>query len=176
MDVDPNWSLEEAWAATQEALRADPSRSGSDPTLPIYRWDAIKQLEDWGTKFKQDADMYWVLLAIRMCANHDLRLPDWTAAAYIGAFDKVHNAREKSWDAAFDSPYPKETHLNAVRKRRLGRLQVWSLVQEIRKKDPDRPIDQWLFEEVGAELGIGKTLASEYYYEAVKSLPRNSEK
>ncbi|HET7831818.1 MAG TPA: hypothetical protein VFK88_02525 [Gallionella sp.] len=162
--VNKNWTLEEALAANEAALLKDPERSDSDPTLPFFQWAALRKLDDYEKNFV--ADGYWLMTAIRTCANHDLPLPEWAAKAYIKAYDTVNNARAKSWDAVFGNPFPKGRHLNADRKRRMLTFAVWNEVTKMLSMKPNTALDEGLFETVGKKFAIGKTLASEYYYTA----------
>jgi len=109
-----------------------------------------------------------LLAAIRICANHDIPLPPWASSAYIAAYDCVLNCRAKSWDSVFGKPFPKGSHLAALRKKREMQFHVLNEVNAIRNKAPETPIDEYLFESVGAGLGLGKTITGEYYYSAKK--------
>lgn len=165
--VKKEWTLEDARAANDAALAVDPARSDADPTLPLYQWAALHQLDEYEKYYLQDS--YWLMTAIRTCANHDLPLPDWASRAYIKAYDAVNNARAKSWSAVLGDPYPKGRHLSAIRKRRMFTLAVWQEIQNTLIDKPETPIDTYLFETVGKKFSIGKTLASEYYYAVKKS-------
>ncbi len=162
--INKDWSSEKAVIAHEAALKADPSRSNSDPTLPLYQWIALHELDIYAGLYKEDE--YYLMTAIRVCANHDLPLPGWAAKAYITAYDAVNNAREKSWDKVFGSPYPKGAHLNAIRKKRMLSVAVLNEINLIKSMDPNVKIDDYLFETVGKKFGIGKSLANEYYYSA----------
>lgn len=136
----------------------------------------MHKLDDLERQFKA-GDGFSLLLAIRVCANHDLPLPDWAARAYIARFDKVLTCRVGSWDDAFRRPFRKGLHLGRARSRRGLRVAVLNRVREILASEPETPIDDGLFEHVGAEFDIGKTLANKLYYEAerwfgFKTLPR----
>ena len=168
--VNKEWTLEEAWAANQAVLEENPEKLISDPTLPFAQWAALRQLDECRKNYEEDR--YQLMTAIRICAAHHLPLPDWAADAYIKAYDSVNNARAKSWNTVFGLPYPKGTHLSAVRKRRIKKFAVWNEITQILKTQPDTPIDEYLFEMVGKKFGLGKTLASEYYYAAKQQLER----
>ena len=164
-------TLEEAQAATDAALAADPYRSDSDPTLPVYQWATLHELNRERQQFEA-GDRMALFAAIRKCANHDLPLPAWAATAYIAAYDHVLNCRAKSWDEVFGTPYPKGVNLNAMRKRRILRFRVYRLVTEILQAERHTPIGVALFERVGREMRppIGKSEAAERYYEAMRLL------
>jgi hypothetical protein len=164
--VNKDWTWEEAWAANQLALEENPSRSWADPTLPHAQWFALQQLDVCHKNY--EADPYYLMTAIRICANHQLPLPHWAANAYIKAYDTVNNARAKSWNSVFGNPFPKGQHLSAIRKKRILSVAVWNEITLIRKMNPETPIDESLFEEVGKKFCLGKTLAREYYYSEKK--------
>lgn len=167
MDFNPNWTLEEARTAQAEALRA--GLLVSDPTGPLYQWAACRRLEDEEGRYKS-GDAMALMGAIRICANHDLPLPRWASSAYIAAYDRVLGCRAKSWDAVFGKPYQKGAHLSAFRKRREKKFAVWLAVNEILAKEPYAAVDESLFERAGKSLGLGKTLASEFYYAVKRQL------
>lgn len=162
--VNENWTLEEAIAANELALTAMPGRSASDPTLPLFQWFALSKLQILGQKFEHDS--YLLMTAIRICANHDLPLPEWASKAYVKAYDEVNNARKKTWDEVFGKPYAKGRNLNAIRKKRTCMFAVLNAVNAELQANPSTAIDAALFETVGKQFNIGKTLAGEYYYAA----------
>jgi hypothetical protein len=159
--VEKTWTAEQAWAAQVEAMAN--GLEVSDPSGPYYRWDALHVVDNLKGRF-ETGDRRALLAAIRECANHDLPMPDWVAAAFIRAYDNVHQMRLGSWDDAFGRPYPKGFHLAKARRRQQIGPAVWMAVKVIRDEEPETPIDEGLFERVGAKLGIGKTLANELYY------------
>lgn len=171
MVTDIKWTAREALDATKRALADSPGRSDADPTLPVFQWAALHTLEACQEAY-QAGNEFELMHAIRVCANHDLPLPEWTARAFIKGYDTIANAREKSWDKVFGAPYPKGAHLHATRKKRVLKFAVWNRVQEIRAREPEVPIDESLFASVGHEFNIGKTRAAEFYYEAEKLLSK----
>lgn len=118
-------------------------------------------------------DRYWVLTAIKVCADSKLPLPEWAAEAYIEGYDIVVRDKAKSWDHAFGHPYPKGTHPNAHKKREKHGLPIWNEINSILVAMPDTPIDEALFEKVGKKYGVGKTRASEYFYFWKKAMATN---
>jgi hypothetical protein len=125
-----------------------------------------QSLEQERARFEA-GDRMALFAAIRVCANFDLPLPEWASRAFIAGYDKVLNCRARSWDEAFGQPYLKGANLAATRKRRTLRTAVWNDVMAAIKRDPERPVDESLFEEVGKAHATGKTLTAELYYEAV---------
>ncbi|RFC31110.1 MAG: hypothetical protein DID91_2727704424 [Candidatus Nitrotoga sp. MKT] len=167
--VNTNWTLQEAYTANEAALVESPERSFADPTLPLYQWAALHELEHLRTRHEQ-GEKFALMLAIRKCANHDLIMPPWVVAGYIAAFDTILNYRSKDWNEVFGSPIPKGAHLAALRKQRKLEFAVFNEIVRIRKCSLDQAIDAGLFESVGKQFNIGKTLAEEYYYGAVAKI------
>ncbi|WP_347275778.1 hypothetical protein [Candidatus Kuenenia sp.] len=161
--VNKNWTLEEVVAAYQTALEADPSLSIDDPTSPYSQWNALQQLDIFEEAYKKDK--FYLMQAIGVCAAHHLPLPLWAAKAYIEGYNKIADAKSKSWDEVFGRPYPKGTHLATLRKEKMFKRAVYNEISRIKKSQPDIAIDDGLFEKVGKKFGIGKTTASEYYYD-----------
>ena len=143
----------------------------NDPALPVFQAAALEGIERCRIAFDESGDSYSLLLAIRICANHDIVIPEWLARAYIKRFDTVHNARAKSWDDVFGKPYPKGVHLDAVRRRRQLRLEVLHYVKDLKAREPDTPTDKALFERVAEAFGIGTTQAETLYYQAKRIMP-----
>lgn len=143
----------------------------ADPCRPIFQAAAAKQVE--ASRHAIDAgDGFAVLACIRLCVTHGLVAPEWLAYAFNRRYDTVLNCRADSWDSplAFGRPYKKGTHLAALRKARTKRFAVWNAIDDIRKREPETPIDKGLFERVGGPLGVGATLAEDFYYQAKRML------
>lgn len=167
------------WTATfDDAIAANEASTLSigDPTRPLYQWNGAQRLE--AMRAGALINGFDVLACVRICANHDLVMPEWLAFAFIRRYDAVLNCRAGSWDdpAAFGKPYPKGTHLSALRKARVNSYAVWNMVNSILKANPERAIDKGLFEEVGEHLGLGATLADEYYYQVKRRWPNPAKK
>lgn len=160
----PDWyrdAVLQAQRDTEKALADDPKRSAADPTLPIFKVVAEFDLLVEKARFEA-GDKAALLGAIRICANHDLVMPEWLARGFIRGYDKALRHEVGSWDDAFGRPFPKGKHLNAARKKRSKAPALWMKVRKMH--EAGRAIDDGLFEEVGEEFGLGKTQASEFYY------------
>ena len=157
------WTLQEAQAATDAALAADPPRASADPTLPLFQWAALQDIEASRAVIER-GDGFALLGAVRKCANHDLAMPEWLAKQFIRRYDRVLNCRAEIWDEVFGKPYPKGTDINAMRKRRELGFAVWLEVQSILNQEPETTIDAGLFERVGERFKIGKSFADKLYY------------
>jgi hypothetical protein len=128
-----------------------------DMTAPFL--DGCKEQFDKGNK--------WALMqAIYVCAVEKIPLPIWAAQAYEIAFKAAEKGNAKSWDDVFGKPYPSGTHLHKIVKRHAILWPLYQRAKEIVQGPPKRAVDESLFEDVAREFHIGKTLASEYYYEA----------
>lgn len=167
--VSINWTFEEAMAAHEAALVENPNREYADPTLPLFQWVALHELERLRGEYEQ-GNKFSLMLAIRICACNSSVLPSWIVEGYIGAFDEILNYRSKDWNEVFGSPIKKGAQLNALEKKRRLEFAVLNEVKLIRKSNPDQAIDAGLFELVGNKFNIGKTLAAEYYYSAARKM------
>jgi hypothetical protein len=139
----------------------------ADPTGPFYRWRARRKLGVLERRYAA-GDRFALMHAIRVCANYDLAMPLWVALAYIEGFDRVLHYRADSWDDAFGRPFPKGGHLARARLRHMRGPQVYVRIMEILKSEKGATIDDGLFERVGKELGVSKTLCSKLYYQQKK--------
>lgn len=149
--------------AAQRKFEARGPEFLSDPTGPIYKWAARIALRCYEDAYAA-GDQMALLAAIRRCANHDIPMPAWVGKAFIERYDKVLSCRIGSWDEAFGRPYPKGKHLASMRKKRRLRFAVHAFVRAEHEKGA--AIAEALFEEAGQKFNVGKTLASELYYEA----------
>lgn len=164
--VELGWSVERVMEETERAIE----NGESGPTLPVYQWASLHRLEGLRQLFAS-GEGYALMLAIVICARHDLVMPKWVARAYTDAFDKVNGYRVRSWDEAFGARTKKGAHLEPLRQRWLIGPGVLMRVREIKREKPETPIDNALFERVGQEFGIGRALASELYYESLDATP-----
>lgn len=108
-----------------------------------------------------------ILWCVRICLAHGIIAPEWLSDVFAKRFDAVFHAEVGLWSdpLAFGAPFPKGTHLSAVRKASKNGPKVVKAVEAILKESPQTPIDKSLFERVGLPLGLGSTLAEELYYE-----------
>lgn len=151
------------------------------PAGPLHQATAEQRLLQERERYESGENIA-LMGAIRICVNHDLPLPQWASRAYIKAYGKVLNCESNSWDEVFGKPYPGK-HLDKLKQRQELRIAIYSRVVDIRnaggftymddgagkmKRAYEIPVDEVLFEDVGAEFGIGKTLCNELYYEAKK--------
>lgn len=111
----------------------------------------------------------WSLMqAIMVSAQERRALPEWASKAYIAAFETCRTGAAKSWDDVFGKPYPLGAHHAAVTKRHRVQWHLFRSVKEMLKDNPGMAIDDGIFEAIGKEFGVGKTLAKKFYYDAKK--------
>jgi hypothetical protein len=137
--------------------------------MDVFRVADRRTLADLKKQFEAGSE-FALLAAIRVCARANMVMPDWVADAYVVRYDKILNCHAASWDEVFGKPYPGK-HISGLRERRALRFAVYGRIREILNRAPETNIDEALFENVGLEFSIGKTLCNELYYEAVRSLP-----
>lgn len=139
-------------------------REPISPDDPFVDWFITRRLIESYKKYRQDGGIKDVLETIFICFVFSFPIPQWCVDAFTEAFAPVGMSQVKSWDDAFGRLHKKGTHVSANRRKETVGFAVYQEINRIRKETPLRPIDEGLFEEVGQKLGIGKTLADEYYY------------
>ena len=139
------------------------------PSSPISQWVSAQYINE-SRKRIEDGDGFEVLACIRRCVTSGLIAPKWLGMEFNKRYDSVLNCRAKSWDdnVAFGIPYKKGTNIAALKKKRKFMFAVYIEIQNTLESNPCTPIDAGLFETVGKKFNLGKTLTSEYYYEAKK--------
>lgn len=128
---------------------------------PLFQWaaaQAILRLQ------KSELSPREVLEAINKCMFCNLVVPSWISAKFSEYVDRITSLEARTWQEVFGSPlYAKGTHVASMRRKRDLSEAVFKSVVRALSVAPDRPIDKGLFEEVGAEHGVGATLAEECY-------------
>lgn len=147
-------------SADQAAFDAkNPGRSYAGPLFQAAAHERIEALRE-----QYDAgDRVALLEAVHLCAWHELVLPEWAALKFMAAYREAAHARAASWDDVFGKPWPGK-HLASLRRRRELILPVRARIRELLQHRDPPPLDEELFESVGKEFGIGKTLCQEFYY------------
>lgn len=163
------WSIEEA-KARDEAARNEADLP--DSKAPMMQWSAVMQIDDLEGEFCAGKKLA-LFQAIRLCAAHGLAMPEWVAAGFIAGFDRVATLKARSWDEAFGQPLRKGLHLADARIRRRRGPAVFLEVERLRAAGAD--VDDQLFEQVGRDLGVGKTLANKLYYQWQRRVSPRSE-
>jgi hypothetical protein len=162
------WDIKEALRAQKEWENNNVDKKDNgvffNLTGPLHRFLAVSGLkelyEDWSITRDESA----LLEAIFYCAMYSLPLPAWCAKSFFIKFLKVKNYKAKSWDEVFGYPHKKSTNLCSKRKRLEKAYKVYQKIKKIKKENPSIPIDSQLFDQVGLEFNLGKTLTEKYYY------------
>jgi hypothetical protein len=103
-----------------------------------------------------------LLDAVDYCARSAMPLPLWAAQAFCDRYISWVQFRAGTLDEAFGVTRPKGKHTGkrATRERLRPRVVLCVL-----KLDEEMPLDEALFERVGAKLEISGSLARTIYYE-----------
>ncbi len=131
---------------------------------------AVEELERCRIQF-YSGDRAALLMAVRSCAMHVLPMPPWVACAVSGAISDVMTGQARSLDEAFGAPF-KGQCVKTRRRRAEKQKDVWMEVGE--RNASGQPIDVGMFERIGNALGIGRTVAMEYYYGKRKRPPKKT--
>lgn len=155
-----SWTLDDAWKA-QEEWR---SQYGPDVVGrgPFFRWHGAQELKEV-YELHKSGHQKALIEAIHLCAINSLPLPRWCEYGFLKAYRKVRQYKARSWDDVFGKPHKKSTNLVAKEKEWEKGFLVYWRIKEIKEKNPELPIDNELFETVGKDFGVCKTLAAEYY-------------
>ena len=160
---------------TEQQVQDLSANDSGGPEAPLFQYVAAQTCIALRERI-EGGDGKAVLNAVAECAKAGLVMPDWLARAYLKRWRVVVQAKAKSWDdeASFGRPYPKGANINAIRKSRLNGAKIFLGVRKLREQDPGIPLEQAILE-VAAPLGIGRTLAQEYFYEYQKQWPWSTE-
>jgi hypothetical protein len=139
------------------------------PQTPIFQKSAADHIQSRKKQIEK-GDGFEVLSCIRWCINHGLVAPSWLCKEFNKRYDSVLNLKAKSWDdpLSFGKPYKKGFNLKAAEKEKYKKYTIHAEIIRRLNSKPKPPIDDYLFEIVGEQFGIGKTLVKEYYYKVEK--------
>ena len=156
-----SWILEEALEAQRQWDKEE--HAGEFEAGPLHRWLAAQELKDWYEAHRK-GHKGAILEAFYLCSLRSLPIPKWCSLAYLEAYRKVRHYKARSWDDVFGRPHPKNTKIEAKADERKKSVAVYNRILEMLQKEPETAIDDGLFEKVGKEFGLCKTLANRYYY------------
>jgi hypothetical protein len=128
---------------------------------------AVAYLEGLHTNFNA-GDKNALFQAIRECGRQNIPMPEWTVNAFFAATNRWYRMDVKTLDDAFGIEWPKGKRFDAAKRNQNLSYAVYRRCFEL--SNPELPPetrrrrDNQLFEDVGKEFGIGKTLASRYFY------------
>ena len=157
-----SWTFDEAWKEQEifHAKYGDHIRARG----PFFRWYDVQELKKFYQDYK-DGNKQALMEAIFICSMNSLPLPRWCEIAFIKAYRHIRQYRAKHWEDVFGKAHPKGTHLETKRQEREYPVIIYERIQKIKKENPKTPIDGYLFESIGRELGIGsKTKIETLYY------------
>lgn len=161
MDIlfDKDWTYEEVCKAEEDYV----ANGGEILSInsPFTRWHVLKQLDVYQIRY-DEGEKFALLLAIRTCAEFKFIMPKWVADAYLRSLDPVMSYQCNDLNDAFGRPTPKGTNINATRKKWELEGKAYLYARDAILKDPQRTIDDGLYEEIGEKLYISKTTVQEY--------------
>lgn len=146
-------------------MKAKPAQTDAELIASVRKrfWSDAIDVEQ--KKFER-GDRVALFAAIRLCANHDQALPEWVARGFIEGYDQILNCRKGSWDEAFGRPFPKNSKLHALRKRRVNAIKAANLVRAA--QDRGESVADELFEKIGKKLAMSGSAVSKLYYSSAK--------
>lgn len=133
------------------------------------QYEAVKRVRKLRERIESNSEGagFDVLYCVMLCGTNNLVMPEWLSCAFNQRYYAVSKFRALSWDdeLSFGKPYPKSTSLKATSKKMRLIPKVWLAVGAALEEGSK--IDASLFESIGKNLNIGKTLADDYYYLAI---------
>src|SRR5262245_20480146 len=133
-----------------------------DPTSP---WDIDPKHPAIGTlKDRFNAgDKQMLLWALKFCAQERKPAPEWATEALADVLYEAATGKFDSWDEAFGRIFGRKKQATMEKKAR-QMLAAYNRVIELHGENPKQnPIGNLLYEDVAAELGIGRNRVAEYY-------------
>jgi hypothetical protein len=101
-----------------------------------------------------------VLWVIYICATSKWRIPQWAADAFSDMCWTGWRAKAKSWDDVFGKPYHGQQR---TARNETQATWVWAHVKKLRMEE-SVPVTNELFERVGNEFGMSRSVVSKLYY------------
>ncbi|OIQ72398.1 hypothetical protein GALL_459800 [mine drainage metagenome] len=103
----------------------------------------------------ESGDGFAVMEAIAQCAAHGLVLPNWLSVAFLERYQRVIDGECKGWGEkeAFGSVVPKGKNLAGVVATSKFGPWAYEVAIDLLSTNSSRPIDVWLYEEVGEKIG-----------------------
>ena len=134
------------------------------------------ELPEWYlATMKADAesgDNHAYLFALKLCLEMDTKPPRWVADHVADGLDRFLVAEEKELGAALGVEREDYFYRASAEKRAKIAAPVAYRIAVLHFMDGEA-LDDGLFERVGKEFNIGKTLAKEYYYGSGAGKPKS---
>ena len=102
-----------------------------------------------------------LLMAIHQCFLMRKPVPDWLRLSFIEAYQQATAFNIRSWDEVFAPPVKKGTQLE--KRKKYADLR-YPIAIRVASRGASQAIDKGLFDEIGRELNISGTTASDIYY------------
>jgi hypothetical protein len=144
-----------------DAVMGKPSPWDTDSKYPGGR--------DFESMFN-GGDKQALLWALKFSARERKPTPEWAAEALADVLYEAATGKFDSWDEAFGRIFGRKKQATMEKKAR-QMLAAYDRVVELNRENPkENPIGHLLYEDVGAELGIGRNRVAEYYGRVKKYL------
>ncbi len=122
---------------------------------PYEQWAAAAEV----TSRRGDVEAgssYELFACLKLCAAHGLRPPDWLGRVLYEGADRINRFEVRTLDEAFGAPFGAR-HIKALKRRAAIREMVINAICDEVERDPARPIDGLLWEDVAAALNAPPT-------------------
>ena len=139
-----------------------------DKNIPTPAGGISWYLDILENEYKQ-GNVNSLFMAIIVCLRNDVIAPVWVGDSFLRSLMKWQSYQVKTLDEAFNIRFPKGKRLRDQHKKKVLSGAVFCQVKRLHVVEGNA-IDDQLFDKIGEELGIGKTVAKNYYYEYVKNL------
>jgi len=159
----PGGTVDPAFDPWQADLAAAAVYGSGSPEMGA--WMSAQAISARRENIENDGRLLLEVAAIVL--DRGLRAPDWLAVAFRKRLTIFQHYETASLDRAFGLITPNDRKLKALRVGRELRGKVHAALLEKLRADPDRSIGIDLFEEVGQQFEIGKTLCTDLYNLAV---------
>jgi hypothetical protein len=178
------WSIDDAMQAQEEW-----QKKGAVGRGPLFRWVGAQKLKELFEIYRTSKKPALIIEALYICSINSLPMPRWCERGYLAAYREVRQFKAESWDDVFGRPHKKGIHLDRAQLEREKSLGVYLRIKHVKEGNlfgnreqemvegiPVRYLNgriKWfnpsaigekLFERIGKEFNVGKTLAEEYYY------------
>ena len=117
-------------------------------------------LDMYKTIYEQ-GQRYSVIPALALCFSSNLEIPKWVKAGYLTALEQLYNGDHTTLDHALGMKRGRGKRGKSHKLSSDQEHKIYARVCELRQQG--MAVDDSLFESVGKEFGIGKTLAKETY-------------
>jgi hypothetical protein len=104
-----------------------------------------------------------LLEVISICAESKWRIPPWASLAFSEICQRAWSGEVKSWDDVFGVPWGDDKRQQRAIRTESKAPHVWVRIKKLRGEGAS--ITNELFDRVGAEFGLSRSVVSRLYYE-----------